>query len=473
VCNLKNLAPGLSKNTKIIYSLTSFGLADRIAKRYENKLFKIINTKKYAFWNSKYYEIVPSARLMKIVRKMIEELPDELGNFDYALTTYGDTISKDDLVVFREKKSKPSAVTETIALIETCNNAEKESSEFDKDIDQIVTQNGILNLKTGELRDHDASFLSTRIVSVPYEPEADCPSFLKFIDDITCQRADLAKYLQRVIGYCFTGSVKEQVAFIFHGFGSNGKSTLLNLLLKIADRYGIQTPAATLMARSTNSIPADLPRLRKAWFVVASEINQGQKFDEARLKVMTGGEPIVSRELYANYESYQPQFKVVLAVNILPDFTGCDYGISRRIRVVPFDKIFKDEDLDKDLNVKLEQELPGIFAWIARGAKDYFEEGLLKCEEVEDATRIYIEDMNRVQNFLMDECIIDRDNHKLRTALPDLWEMSNEWNRKNNSDPFKKKIFTNQLKSKGFKQGKSGSERQWLGIKPKVKGVEQ
>jgi len=471
--NVIYLANHISKNTKIIYPLTPFGMADRLAKRYENKLFKILNSDKFALWNGINYDLISAARLKKIVRRLIEELPNEAGIMEIVQTTEGEFITRDDLKNFKNKKSTPSAINQTIELLQTYENIEKEDSEFDTIIDEIVCQNGILNLKTGVLRKHDPGFLSTRIVNVQYDKNANCPTFLNLINLITCNNPELTRYLQVLIGYFFTGVTHEQQLYIFHGLGSNGKSTLLNILLKIAGLYGNQTPASTLMAKTSGGTASDLPRLKKAWLVNASETNEGQKLDEAGIKILTGGDPVTARLLFKNFETYFAQYKVVLSVNILPEIRGCDHGIFRRIIVVPFDHKFDGDGKVKEMKEQLEQELTGIFAWIVEGAMEYFRPngGLPKCKAVEKATNRYLKDMDRVENFLLDECVVDRTNHKFRIAKQDLWEMSNEWNRKNCSDPFKKKIFTNMLLRKGFIEGKSGDERQWFGIKFKIKSI--
>jgi P4 family phage/plasmid primase-like protien len=471
VANLNALAGDLIKNTKMLKPLNPFGLADRFAERYENQIYKIKKSKNFAIWNGKHFEIAPSEMLMINVRRLIEGLPYEIENLKFAVTTDGDFVTCEDYLKFKNNMSKLSAIEQTIKLLLTCSNFVKEDSDFDRDTNNLVAQNGIIDLKTSVLRDHDQSFLSTRIAPVPYTPEATCDNFIKFLDKITCDRQELARFIQVLCGYLFSGVTREQEIYIFHGFGSNGKSTFLNLLLKAAGLYGFQTPASTLMKKSSKSSSDDLASAKRARVVIASETNEGEKLDEARIKIMSGGDPIVCRLLFENLETYFAQYKVILAVNTLPEIMGCNYGTFRRIVVVPFDKVFKDAERDKFIYDELEKELPGIFAWIVEGAKEYFDNGLPRCQVVQAATQRYVRDLDRVESFLNDECIIDRGNDKFRIALPDLYNMSNTWNDNCNREPFKKKILTDMLLRKGFKQGKSGSMRQWIGIKPKIKGI--
>lgn len=470
MANLHALAANMSHTIHTICPLTFFGLADRVARYYKNNIYNFKNTNNFAIWNGRFFDTVPASRLIKYVRTVIENIPNEAGKDGYCVTMENEFVTVDDLKKFKTKMSTLSALNQTIGLLATCGNIEKDESEFDQAVDHIVTQNGILNLRTGLLRDHDPDFLSMRIVTVPYDKNAKCPDFQNFIEAITCNNPELARYLQVLIGYFFTGITHEQQLYLFHGFGSNGKSTLLNILLQIAGNYGITTPASTLMAKTSGSTTSDLPRLKKAWLVNASETNEGEKLDEAGIKIMTGGDPITARLLFQLFETYFAQYKVVLSVNILPEIRGCDHGIFRRIVVVPFNKMFKEAERDQRIIEKLKPELAGIFAWIVEGAMEYFKNGIPNCAAVEKATEKYLMEMDRVESFLEDECITDRVNGKYRIPLADLWEMSLSWSRKNCSEPFPKKIFNNHILRKGFKQSKSGSVRYWEGIKPKVKG---
>jgi glyceraldehyde-3-phosphate dehydrogenase/erythrose-4-phosphate dehydrogenase len=156
------LASDITKNIKKIFPLNCFGVADRIAKQYEKQLYKIKSITKYGVWNGKIFDIVPAASLKRLVRQVIENLPDEDGDSDIVVTTDGEFVTKDDLIKFKKKMSTPSALSQVIQSLETCGNIEKEESEFDQTVDQIVTQNGILNLRTGILRDLELCLIHDR-----------------------------------------------------------------------------------------------------------------------------------------------------------------------------------------------------------------------------------------------------------------------------------------------------------------------
>ncbi len=470
MANLDILQSNMYHLTNIIENTDQFGLSNRMAIKYENKLFFLTESEKFLWWNGKTWENIKKSILKHKVREVIEDIHKEINEVTgFAKIRNGEFITIQDLLKYKKKISKSSAINGTIDLLPTCKDVAVNDSNFDQITDHITVQNGILNLRTGELRAHDPAFKSTRIVTTHYIKDAVCPKFIIFMNEISKSRPELVEYLQVLLGYLFTGITVEQKLFIFFGQGANGKSTLLNLLLRIAGGYGMTTPASTLLKKSTNSIPCDLPRLKNAWLVVASESNIDAKLDEAIIKILTGGEQIVARNLFENFQSFKAFFKIVFASNILPDIRGCDHGIKRRIEVIPFERTFGADELDKDLEAKLTEELPGIFAWIVQGAIKYFDKRLMKCKAVQEATRQYREEMDTVENFLEDVCDLNRDNDKFRVSVADLWQISNVWADKNGIQNLSKKELSGLIMRKGFRQGKSGVIRQWIGIKPKSK----
>src|SRR5205085_2640672 len=87
--------------------------------------------------------------------------------------------------------------------------------------------NGIIDLRTGELRPHRREDLITKLAPVAYDEAAACPLWLKFLDRIMDGNGDLITYLRHLCGYCLTGDVSEQALWFFYGAGANGKSTFL------------------------------------------------------------------------------------------------------------------------------------------------------------------------------------------------------------------------------------------------------
>jgi putative DNA primase/helicase len=142
---------------------------------------------------------------------------------------------------------------------------------------------------------------------------AKCPLFKKFLRRITGDDADFRAFIQKAVGYSLTGITTEQVLFFVYGkSGNNGKSTLVNLIRDMLGDYGLHTPTETLLVKQyDNAIPADLARLDGARMVTAIEANFNRHLDEARIKSMTGGEPITARFMRQNLFSIRAGFETV------------------------------------------------------------------------------------------------------------------------------------------------------------------
>ena len=171
-----------------------------------------------------------------------------------------------------------------------------EDSKLDAEPWLLNTETGTIDLRTGRLENHDARDLLTKMAPVAASTKAECPIFMKFIDRVTGGDVEVIQYLQKCIGYTLTGMTSEQVLFFLYGKrGNNGKSTFLNTIRAMLGDYGAHTPTETLVAKHyDNAIPADLARLAGARMVTAIEANFNRQLDEARIKGMTGGDPITA-----------------------------------------------------------------------------------------------------------------------------------------------------------------------------------
>lgn len=198
--------------------------------------------------------------------------------------------------------------------------------DFDQNCFALNLQNCVLDLKTGQTVPHDMDGMHSKIASVHYQKDADCPLFKKFLSTIFRGDPMLIAYWQRVMGYALTGDIREQCLFVLVGDGRNGKSTLLGIFADIMGDYHCTANMNTFLDGNKSSIRSDLARLKGARVVTASEANEGQAWDESLLKHVTGGERITARPLYQNEFEFLPQFKILTGVNVMPIVRGIDMG---------------------------------------------------------------------------------------------------------------------------------------------------
>lgn len=335
-------------------------------------------------------------------------------------------------------------------------------SQLDADPRLLNCKNCTLNLQTKELQPHNPADLITKMVQTSYDPEANCPIWYDFLNKIMKGNRDKIEFLKRAMGYSLSGEINEQCLFVLHGPGANGKSTLTEIFRELLHDYAMHTTSDSLLHSKSSPIRNDLARLNGARFVSAVEIGMGKKLDEALVKQLTGGDQVTARFLYNEYFEYKPSFKLFISANHRPEIRGTDNGIWRRIHLIPFDVTIPSEEIDKDLPMKLRQELPGILAWAVNGCIEWQSQGLNPPDSIKAATADYRAEMDILSSFIEDKCNCQSSE---RVAVGDLYEAFKKWSDFACQETVGKKIFGNLMRQKGFIQSKSGSNRYWNGIK--------
>jgi putative DNA primase/helicase len=281
----------------------------------------------------------------------------------------------------------------------------------------LNVENGTIDLQTGRREKHDPRDLLTKIAPVRANQKAKCPLFKKFLRRITGSDAELALFIQKGVGYSLTGITTEQVLFFVYGqTGSNGKSTLVNLLRDMMGDYGLHTLTETLLVKQyDNNIPADLARLVGARMVTAIEANANRQLDEAKIKGMTGGDPITARFMRQDFFEYTPEFKLWLVANDRPRVRGTDSAFWRRVRAIPLTIQIPASERDRDLPTKLRSEWPGILAWAVRGCRKWQTDGLPEPDAVRSATAEWKTEMDHLKRFMAEQFIMSP-GHKVSAS---------------------------------------------------------
>ncbi len=276
------------------------------------------------------------------------------------------------------------------------------ADDLDRDDWALNTPDGTINLRTGKIKSHDPADLITKTTTVG--PEGGCPVWLEFLDCIMRGNVELIRYLQRACGYALTGSTDEQCIFFFYGTGANGKSTFTRILQRIAGDYARTAPAEMFTIRKHQAHLTELARLAGARIVGASELNSGEKWNEQRIKSVTGGEPIVANFMRQDHFEYIPKFKLIFSANDKPTLNDFNEAMKRRIHLVPFEVTIPENERDPALFEKLKAEAPGILTWMLDGLVDWRENGLAVPEIVANATADYFEEEDVVGRWLKANC---------------------------------------------------------------------
>jgi putative DNA primase/helicase len=286
--------------------------------------------------------------------------------------------------------------------------------QFDAQPFLLNCKNCVVDLQTGDWYGHDPNFYMTKCADAEYDPDANCPTWKKFLAAIFDNEQPLIDFVQQALGMSLAGNTQEQKFFLCYGIGSNGKTTLLEVIRRILGTYAVAANIETFMVRKNEGIGNDLAELCGARFVTAAENKLGSRLNEAAIKKVTGGEPIRARFLYGNEFQYQPEFTLWVAVNHKPVIKDTTKSIWRRVMFVPFEVVFEEhasdpaKKIDPDLLEKLLQERDGILAWLVEGCVQWVQQGQLNPpQKVVKAISEYQKEMNTLEHFLEEQCVED------------------------------------------------------------------
>jgi putative DNA primase/helicase len=324
--------------------------------------------------------------------------------------------------------------------------------DWNKDPWVLGTPDGYVDLKTGESFDADPDLNVSQLTSVaPAERGTPTPHFDKFLDDVTQGDPEVRRFLQQYVGYCLTGVTREQVLLFIYGPGGNGKSVLQNVVNDVMGDYAKTAAMDTFSATRQPRHLTEIAMLRDARLVSLSETEKGQRWSQARLNQMTGGDNITANFMRQDMFTYRPVFKTFVVGNHKPHLTSVNEAERRRFLIVPF--LHKPASPDKQLSTKLRDEHPGILRWAIEGCLDWLENGLLLPEVVKDATKEYFESEDLLGRWI-EECCQCGPN--LKAKAKDLWESFRAFAEASGEPAGTMKAFSNALGNSGFSKMKSG-----------------
>lgn len=317
-------------------------------------------------------------------------------------------------------------------------------SFFDRDIYLFNLANGTLNLRTLEFREHRAEDYLTKISPVVYDPEADCPRWTQFMEEVMQGDEERIRYIRKALGYALSGGTRMECLFILYGATSrNGKGTMMETFLRIMGDYGRNADPALLAMKfnaQSNGPTEEVARLAGSRFVNISEPEKKLTMDAAFTKRMTGNDSITARFLHENSFEFRPNFKIFINTNHLPNITDLTLFDSGRIKIIPFNRHFEEEEQDKGLKAFFaeEENMSGIFNWLLEGHRLFEREGLAMPKSVLEATDAYHKESDRMAQFFT-ACIADAPGKELRTSA--MYTRYQEWCKENGYRPESMKNF--------------------------------
>lgn len=327
-------------------------------------------------------------------------------------------------------------------------------SEWDKHPLVLNTPGEAIDLETGRAVSRDG-LLFTQVTSTAPTKMA-TPIWDKFISEVFGGDLEMVEFMQRMGGYCLTGSIKEQKLFFLHGRGANGKSVFLDVLRALGGKYSHNLPSEALMTSRNEGHPTMFASLHGKRLAISSEIEESAHWAESRIKAMTGDETMTARFMQKDFFTFRVTHKHLIAGNFKPRLKGDDDAMVRRMVLVPFNERFEGARRDNGLPDKLKAEYGGILSWFIDGARKWASSGLAIPESVATASKEYMSENNDLDLWLADCCTQSRD----ATALSgDLYASFSQWKERQGEHAPSNKSFSQRLErmftKKATKTGKA------------------
>jgi len=421
-------------------------LALRFSRKYEGELLYVAGWGRWMCWNGARWHEDDTLTVFDRCRAICRRASAECGDA-------------------KERAAMKIASAQTVAAIERLARADRRHAavveQFDADPMVHNTPGGTVDLHNGELHGHEREQYLTKMTAAA--PGGDCPLWRCFLDRVTDGDSELQAFLQRVIGYCLTGSTREHALFFLYGTGANGKSVFLSTIAGLLGDYAKSAPASAFTASSTEQHPTDVAGLRGARFVTATETEDGRWWAEAKIKNLTGGDRVTARFMRQDFFDYVPQFKLVVAGNHKPGLRSVDEAIRRRLHLIPFAVTIGDQERDPDLAEKLKAEYSGILQWAIEGCLMWQREGLNPPAVVRDATDNYLAAEDAIGRWIEDRCSLGGGYWAPGASLFANWQ---QWCDQTGERPGTQKRFTQGLQARGVESERKGAAgtRGFVGI---------
>jgi putative DNA primase/helicase len=336
---------------------------------------------------------------------------------------------------------------------------------FDRHPMLLNVANGTLDLEKQELREVCREDFLTKKAPVSYDIFADCPKFDEFMEFTFGGDQDLIHFMDKALGYTLTGKISESVFFMCYGQGSNGKTTLLELMMQILGPDFV-TPAkfsTFVESRFPDQSSYEVATFAGSRMITAVEPRKAGRLNEELLKQLTGGDMMKARQIYGKPFAFYPECKLWMSMNNQPRIAGTDEGIWRRVRLIPFTQTVPEARKVKDFQkVLFNEEGPGILNQLLRGLEAWQKEGLQMPGAIAKATADFRAAQNVIQGFFDTYTLSGKKNYHAKAG--DLYAAYKDWAEEQNEFVMRSNEFAEELTRRGFEKKRAHEGYHWWGI---------
>ena len=354
------------------------------------------------------------------------------------------------------KRGGMSAVTNLLVL--RC-----QDDNFDQQLDSkpylLGVRNGVVDLRTGELRRRVPEDMILTVLDVEYDAAASTTLIEDTVSSIMADDLEMAAFMQKLLGYAVTGEVSEEIFVVFTANGRNGKGLLMQALMNLLDKpFYSEMNCGVIVNRQVANIDAERGKLLGARVAVFNELEPGEKLKTSEVQQLCGGDGIPATPKYRDPMTLVPRFLLILCTNHLPELTEVVTAILERMIVIHFPVTFADlaegeaptptrRQRDNDLKRKLMDDKQGLLRYLVVGAVAWYASKDLKRNapaQVKEFSRKYFEEQDRLAMFVREQCIVSDDSF---VPTQDFLRELNAWS---DGSPMDSKKVVSAMKNKGF-----------------------
>ena len=298
------------------------------------------------------------------------------------------------------RNAKSSHIRDALKMLET--RVFEEPEDLEPDLRIINLKNGMLDIKSGELSEHDKSYRSTVQIPIAFDRQARCPRFEQYLREVFPNDPRKSLTVQEFAGYCLYPKLFIHKCLFLIGSGANGKSLFINILIKV---IGKENVAALELHQLSDKFLVGT--LKDKLLNVSSEVQTKSQVQDNVFKQLISGDFIQADVKHKSPFTFRPIAKYIFSMNEIPVITDRTYALARRLIVVKFNQRFEGDGEDKRLEDKLTEELSGILNWCLEGLRRVVENDEIgETKQMELDKKEFLKAINPVANFVDEACVL-------------------------------------------------------------------
>jgi len=324
------------------------------------------------------------------------------------------------------------------------------AEQWDRDPWLLGVPGGVIDLKTGKLIEADRSqYITKRTAVAP--ARGPHPLWDKVLSRASRGDPTMVSYLQKWAGYMLTGDTREEAFLFVHGPGGSGKSTFVQVLRDCMGSYAKATRIETFMTTRHGEHPTEIADLAGARLVSAPETEEGSRWNEGRIKMLTGRDKVKARFMGRDYFEFDPVCKIMIFGNHRPRLHSVGEEMKRRLHMVEFPDSIPVEEQDRGLKLAICAEYPAILQWMIEGSIAWQEQGLGRPEAVSQSTDDYLASQDTLGAWLEECCERSQD---ARCMVSGAYRSFENWAKARGEYVPSVTVFSEKMQARGIEKRK-------------------